>query len=713
MVEVRIENLRALAEEIHLDRQEPFDVEHFHLAMDRILFGPAYYTDDPDHPDLITGLPRTPDPLDVKLKKLKDRWAIYVQFDRVMATGQSGALAVDAAQKRLAVWDVRKKEITESDYSEADKDLQRLSLACKINGMFLGREVLNRDFTFYTHAPVFDFFIQKDPFKTIAQQDVIKMRLLEMPRGSFKSVADGIDCVQWIITKPDVRIVFLTATLPLAKDFVKEVKSYFTIDPEASKPTDDGDKSDLSPFQYIFGFDFRPERSRDKDGRIARVSFLVHENKDGKEEEFTCPARQRGDKKKKEVTLWAGSVGAGKVGKHCDVAKADDAVDEKNSETPTLIAKTKKRIGMAFKLVDPGCFKDNIGTPYASNDWYNHINNNVDNVKVLIRPCKWLRKDINGATAIDRGMREQDLTDNDWTLLFPEDKHGTAKLTHEQLKANQKEDPDGFPSQYMLNPHGMKKVSFSDALILQQTIPTPEDLPTQIPPYAVYLLCDLADTQGAQSDYSVIAVLKVGEDGRGYITHVYRDKYTFYDLCYTIAKANHDHKPSRIVIENARGAEKLKGDMQRAALDMGDRNIPLDFVKVTNMKSAKSIRVGKLEPRLKDRMLFFCATIECYQDLVREFRDFGSDPHDDIPDAIGLSENVLPAVRFGPRDPFAEAQARRALQMKGFEEMIYDSPEQYIDVVVDPIPEVEQSGTGSDLAGDLWDPFSVTPYRKK
>lgn len=713
MIEPKIENLLVLAQEISVDRQEIFDVEHFHLAMDRILFGPAYYDGDPDHPDLITRLPYQPDDLEAKINKLLARWKIYLKFDRHMATGQAGAAAVEAAKKRLAVWNAHNgnvDSVTFFEGSDEEKKLQALSLACKINGLFLGREVLNRDFTFFTHAPVFDFFIQKDPFESIPQQDTIyKMRLLEMPRGSFKSVADGIDCVQWIICKPDVRIVFLTATLPLAKDFVKEVKGYFTADHH-----DRDDEERITLFQYIFGNDFRPERARNKDGSIARVNFLISPREDGKEEEFICPARTRGDKKKKEATIWAGSVGAGKVGKHCDVAKADDAVDEKNSETPALISKTKKRIGMAFKLVDPGRFKDNIGTPYASNDWYNHIHNNVDNVKVLIRPAKWLRKDINGATAIDRGLTERDLTDNDWTLLFPCDKYGDPKLTHEQLRANQKEDPDGFPSQYMLNPHGYKKISFSDALIFQQTLATPEDLPSQSVPYVTYILCDLADTQNAQSDYSVFVVLKVDQEGRGYVTHIYRDRFTFYDICYTIAKANHDHKPIQILIENSRGADKLKGDMIRAALDMGDRNIPLNFIPVKNVKAAKAIRIGKLETRLRDHMLFFCRTIECYEDLVREFRDFGSDPHDDIPDAIGFCENVLPALRQTPQNQQAAELARRIMNNKAFDEMIYGgSPEDYVDVPIEPIPEVEASGTGNDLAGDLWDPFSVTPNRKK
>ena len=95
------------------------------------------------------------------------------------------------------------------DAAESEDQFREMTLLfmCKTNAMFLDGDALNRDFTFFTHGPVFDFFVQKDPYKTIAQQDLEnKIRLLEMPRGSFKSVSDGIDCVQWIIVNPNIRI---------------------------------------------------------------------------------------------------------------------------------------------------------------------------------------------------------------------------------------------------------------------------------------------------------------------------------------------------------------------------------------------------------------------------------------------------------------------------------------------------------------------------
>jgi predicted phage terminase large subunit-like protein len=742
MVEPVIENLRALGEEIAADRGERFGSEHLAMAMDRILPGTAYWDGNADHRDE-SGLVPEEDSLDLKLAKLERAARIYIKYDRYLAeNGIAGNREIDAAVKRIRRLDGHKDslKVSREDFAEyaslsneefteiamREARCRLISYMCKTNGLFLGREVLNRDFTFYTHGPSFDFFVQKSPYKTIAQQDIEnKVRLLEMPRGAFKSVTSGIDTVQWIIINPDVRIMFLTASLTLAKDFVTEVRGYFEV--EEKKPEDvlalAQWYSELTPFKYIFAQDTRLERPKKKNAEgvleLQRLSFLITTG-DGKETQLICPARTRGDQKKKEVTIWAGSVGAGKVGKHCHIIKADDAVDEKNSENAKLIQKTKKRIGMALKLLDPGGYNDNIGTPYAPNDWYNHLSSNVQNVLMLIRPAKTLKRDINGATAIDRGRSIlgheahdiKDLADADWNLLFPCDKYGVEKLTHEQLRANEQADPEGYPSQYMLNPSGYKKVSFTNHLITQQTL-MPDAFPSQIEKFTCHIMWDLADTQTTTADYSVGVVMLVDRENRGFIVEIFRDKYTYHEICQLIAKTNHEYKPTSIIIEDARGASKLKGQMEQAARDLGDKMIPLNFVPVKNYKASKSIRIGKLEPRMKNRTLWFSATISCYQDLLREFVDFGSDPHDDIPDAIALCEHVLPDVRPQPSDPAAAEQARRIMEEKEFFERIHASPEpEIVDVPVDPMPETEQGGTGNDSAGDLYDPYAVVPYSK-
>lgn len=665
MVEPKIENLIELAKEIAAFRQEPFGSEdHVALAMDQIASGPAYVETDT---------------LEDKLQKLEERGRIYLKYDQIISKeGFQGNRQIDAARSRIETFETYIGKLEGDTKEEVQQKF--LFFLCQINGMFLAREVLNRTFTFWTHGAVFDFFVQKNPYKIIPKQDEFhKIRLLLMPRGSFKSTADGLDCCQWIINFPDVRIMFLTASLELARNFVTEVKGYFTIRENETR----------TPFQYIVG-----------------SKFLIEEGKEGKENEFICPCRTKGDQRKKEVTIWSGSVGSSSVGMHCEIIKSDDANDDKNTDTPQLIAKTNRKIGMRLNLLDPGGYCDTLATPYAPNDWAAHVGKNIDNVLTLIRPCRWLRKDMNGITAIERGVLEKDLKDGDYTLLFPEDKNGIEKLSHRILKIAQQRDPEGFPSQYLLYYGGLKKISFTEDLIQSRTI-RPDQIPVQAEQLTNYVTWDLADTATAVSDYSVGAVFSVDNEGRAYVIDMYRDRYpTFSDLCYAIADSNHRFKPVRIIIENARGAEKLKGDIVRAAQDRGDKLIPLDFIKVDNAKQAKSIRIGKIEPKLRNGKLFFLNTLNCYSDLVEEFVNFGSSAHDDICDAIGFCEHFLEDARPIPSDPYQAAAAQRILNAKAFDEMIYLGPEQYIDVPLEPIENTEIGGTGTNEAGDLWDPYS-------
>jgi hypothetical protein len=59
----------------------------------------------------------------------------------------------------------------------------------------------------------------------------------------------------------------------------------------------------------------------------------------------------------------------------------------------------------------------------------------------------------------------------------------------------------------------------------------------------------------------------------------------------------------------------------------------------------------------------------------------------------------------------AAAIAQRILAAKAFDEMIYEGPEQYLDVPLDPLEGTEIGGTGTDEAGILWDPYAIVQRR--
>ncbi len=192
--------LLAEAKALAAVQQRPLAIEHFWQVADRDLAGPA------------------PKDLGELVKRAKS----YIRFDAaIVKHGIPGDPDIDSSIKRLKIY--------EDNVASFKTDEDVLIFFCKTNLLFLGREIFNKAFTFQTHARVCNFFVQKRPGALLNEQDETKERLLLYPRGSFKSTIDIIDCVQWIINFPDVRILVLTATVDLATAFIGELKNYFVV----------------------------------------------------------------------------------------------------------------------------------------------------------------------------------------------------------------------------------------------------------------------------------------------------------------------------------------------------------------------------------------------------------------------------------------------------------------------------------------------------
>src|SRR5258708_15129417 len=159
-------------------------IDHFWFVADRDLAGAA---------------PRD-------MESLFARAINYTTFDKAIAKyGIAGDPDIDASLRRLHIL---------SKLPEPKSPEDALRSMCKTNLLFLAREIFNKLFTFSTHARVCNFFIQKDPsipYEKVDQQDPTKERLLLYPRGSFKSTLDVVDCAQWIVIYPDIRILILAA----------------------------------------------------------------------------------------------------------------------------------------------------------------------------------------------------------------------------------------------------------------------------------------------------------------------------------------------------------------------------------------------------------------------------------------------------------------------------------------------------------------------
>lgn len=641
----KTEYLYAEANTFAAKSEEILSVKHFWKVADRDLAGPA---------------PKTLEELVLRAKN-------YIALDIALAKAPDQTNAdVAACAKRI--------EILKNCPSSLET-MNFLRFMCKTNLLFLGRDIFNRDWTFFTHAPVCNFFIQKDPSKELHDQDDAKERLLEYPRGGFKSTVDIVDCAQIFINFPSARILILTAKEELATEFIGELKNYFLVLKDA-EPTN---------FQKLF-----PEWT------LSPATL-------GPEDKFFCPKRATGDEKKKDPSAWASSVLSNLPGKHCDWMKADDVVSDKNSETPQLVAKVIRKVNFAESLVDPGGYSDKIGTPYAGNDLYSFTVEKAEKGELvkLITPARWLKP-------ASQHKDERDCTDSDYELLFEFDKTGRKRLTNDFLNKKKRKDLGIYLSQYMLNASGVRKVKFSMDLMVSRTISL-EQLPHQL---RYYILWDFAYAANLGNDYSCGAVIGLDTENRAYVVEIFRDHYIDSELAREVVDSYKKYQPRLVFIENSNGAQFLEQTIRRYAEEAGINYIPLDFFKVDNSANAKAARVGSLQPRLLGGELFFMNTLTCLEDLYKEFKDFGTSTHDDIPDAISHYLRVLPAGTTEPGGPGGKERMERfhkALKEKDFYDMIFQQGDYA--PVVPQAPIVPEFGTGESPDTDLYDPYGIPQFK--
>lgn len=641
----KTEYLYAEANTLAAKSEETLSVKHFWKVADRDLAGPA---------------PKTLEELILRAKN-------YIALDIALAKAPDQTNAdVAACVKRL--------EILKNCPSSLET-MNFLRFMCRTNLLFLGREMFNKAFTFLTHAPVCNFFVQKDYSKEIYEQDETKERLLLYPRGSFKSTLDVIDCVQWIINFPNIRILILAAETGLATSFIGEMKNYFFV-PKNGEPTN---------FQKLF------------------AEWTISSRTEGAEDQFICPCRSVGDEKKKDPTAWSASILSNLPGWHCDLAKGDDVVNNKNSETPALVAKVIRKVNYAASLVDPGGFTDLLGTPYAGNDLYTFTAEKAEGneLRKLVVPSRWL-------IPSSQHKDERDCTDADYELLFEFDKTGRKRLTNDYLNKKKRKDLGIYLSQYMLNASGVRKVKFSMDLMVSRTISL-EQLPHQL---RYYILWDFAYAANLGNDYSCGAVIGLDTENRAYVVEIFRDHYIDSELAREVVDSYKKYQPRLVFIENSNGAQFLEQTIRRYAEEAGINYIPLDFFKVDNSANAKAARVGSLQPRLLGGELFFMNTLNCLEDLYKEFKDFGTSTHDDIPDAISHYLRVLPAGTTEPGGPGGKERMERfhrALKEKDFYDLIFQQGDYA--PVVQQAPIVPETGTGESSDSDLYDPYGIPSFR--
>ena len=453
---------------------------------------------------------------------------------------------------------------------------------------FLAKDILSYDLVEGVHRPVCTFFVAKDPTRPIDEQDAVKQRLLLDPRGHFKTTLDIADIIQWILCFPNIRILVMTGTLDLAKRMVQEVKSHFQYN---------------ETFRSLFP-EFVPTKGVDDWGSS---------------DSFTVPTRTLF--KLREPTLSVATIESVKAGSHYDVIKMDDVVTEVNVGTRDQLAKVIQCFQYTTPILEPNGYRDVIGTRYTFDDLYGHIlDGDTTGWKIHVRPA-WT-------------VKEQPDGSKEYTLLFPE------RFSYEQLKSFQAENPYLFNCQYLNRPIPGDQQHFTDAMLTSHFLPWTQ-LPKQL---RVFVAWDIGYSQKEHADWSVGAVGGFDDKGRLFVLEILRGRWLPNQLVDMIIHSFLRYKPLAIGIEESVGTSMLGYALQMRGHDL-KRYVPVQWLKVKNVKGAKQARINALEALLKQDRLYFSNTLDHKEDLLNEFLRFPIYSHDDIPDAIALlHENFAQSV---------------------------------------------------------------------
>jgi len=464
--------------------------------------------------------------------------------------------------------------------------------------MYLAK-VLGYDFTEATHKELFDLYIPFDNKKAWREQSDIKDRMVIWSRGFFKSTSIIVEGIQAVLNFPDIRILLMQGSVPITQNLLHEVKSHFV----GTAPR--------SRFRQLF-----PEFCDDVLGNANR---------------FVTPARTQ--LQLQQATFTVASPRSIKTGQHYDILFADDLVNESNFQSAKKLQKVQQEFSALIPLIDPGGYRLVTGTRYAFGDLYeNIIRANVDGQwKITIKDC---------------------YSDSGTEVRFPQQTLEDGRIigfTREQLLRIQREDPSMFSAQYLNRPSTGTVQLFTTERMLACVVAA-QDVPALSP---AVLFIDLASSGGHESDDSVILAGKTDHLANIYICDGIGGQWSPAVLAIQIIEMSLKHRPIRVLIEKTASATYF---MEYLRIVCRDKNIvlPIDFIKISNQKDAKLIRISSLEGHVRSKRLKFFAGLPVWPKMLEQFVQFprARFGHDDYPDTVALAVQTF-GTAYSPVIPLS------------------------------------------------------------
>ena len=525
-----------------------------------------------------------------------------------------------------------------------------------LSGFHRGEEdklqpMMGMDFQTNPHEKLFQQFVQNRPGEGLVLSDLEKLTkkmMILWPRGVFKTSAVVVDVIQTILNYPNVRICFLTGGDQLAKRQLGRIKKFF------ENPT--------PRFKFLFPeFCLKSVRNRKIQDDADPRAWSDVPCKMGTKHEFTVPCRTNDTFA--EPTFAISTAKSVKAGAHFDKIYIDDLVNETNYRSVPALEKCYQDYIDICPLLEPTGFMVLTGTRYSFGDTYERIQELAKKEeretgrtiwKFSIRDCwsmgcqncehtdVYHNYDVNilQPPCSVPGCACPGFQPNGTKgVLFPETRtldgrsigHTLEWLEGEKLRVGE----EFFANQYENKPIATGAQTFSETLIGAQTL---HEL-NQVPAYNqsfTFIVGDLAYVGQPDRDNSVL-----------YACRLFQGQIFVFDCDFgtwdsgQVADHTVDfllkHRPNVLYYEKFNGWDAYNTVITAHAATRGVTNVPIQWEKGSQAKSAKMIRIGTIKAPLSARRLWLYAGMRGYLQLVQQLVKWPKlGRHDDFADTLGM-----------------------------------------------------------------------------
>ena len=326
----------------------------------------------------------------------------------------------------------------------------------------------------------------------------------------------------------------------------------------------------------------------------------------------------------KEPSLFVSAVDNNRTGLHPDVIIMDDLVSEATVTTPEQRNKTKTHYRFSLSLLERNGLQVVIGTRYHMDDLYDELLQNTG-FNCIVRPA-----------ILPNGK-----------CYFPTK---YPKEVLEELKRDQ--GADIFNSQYMLDPTNSDDAVFRIGNInyyLDEEMALERDTGAyrgKVQFQQVFVLTDLAITQGKRSDYTVIMILGITWDKKIYVIDYIRDKLTPSDILKSIFEMY--DKARKYGYVRGVGVETVafqKVMMYLIKDEAKRRGISIPLIELKANKD-KTLRINGLVPLVDSGDIYMSPR---HVELKNEMREFPFGKHDDLVDTLAYILQVMKPGNYARR----------------------------------------------------------------